>query len=181
MDIEVGPIPEAAGSHADVPHASAGEAAAAAHGPRAAARLIAYQPGRYVALPPHTTYALIEQPEIAAVPGAARYAHGMITWQGGRIALLDLNALLYGASVAPGAVPRYALVAAWQGRAGAPLGYGAIGLHELPQTISVGDDMQCGLPVDSERWPQLALACFEYQGQAVPILDTARLFMAYHG
>jgi hypothetical protein len=61
------------------------------------------------------------------------------------------------------------------------LAFGAIGLSSLSKTIAIGDDAQCELPGDSMLWPRLALSCFQYEGQAVPILDTSRVFAAYHG
>lgn len=148
-------------------------------GPRAAARLIEYQRGRYIALPPHTTYALIERPTVAQVPGAARYAYGLLAWQGIRLPLIDLDALLHAdTSAALPSAPRYALVVAYQSVARGPVEYGAIGLVGLPQTIAVGDEAQCELPGDSDLWPLLALSCFQHSGQAIPILNTAILFAA---
>lgn len=151
-------------------------------GPQVAARLIEYAPGRHIALPPHTTYALLEQPEVVAVPGAAHYAYGLLTWQDTRLPLLDINALV---NANPGeglpAAPRYALIVAYQGVPRGPIAYGAIGLDTFPQTIAVGDDAQCDLPADGPRWPLFALSCFRHEGQAVPILDSARLFAAHHG
>jgi hypothetical protein len=79
------------------------------------------------------------------------------------------------------AAPRYALVVAYQPSSLRPLQHGAIALERLPQTITVGDAARCDLPVDSDLWPLLALSCFQHDGHAVPILDTARLFGAYHG
>ena len=141
------------------------------------ARLIEYAPGRHIALPPHTTYALIENPVIATVPGAAHHACGLLRWQGELLPVLDLGALLHpGASAAAAATPRYALIVAYQSAPRTPLAYGAIVLEQLPQTIAVSDDAHCALPDDSELWPLLALSCFRHEEQAVPILDTARLF-----
>ncbi len=151
-------------------------------GPKVAARLVEYASGRYIALPPHTTYALVENPAVVAVPGAAHYAYGLLTWQDMRVPLLDLDALLHADSGAVRiAAPRYALIVAYQSRARGPLEFGALGLAALPQTVAIGDDAQCELPQDSRLWPLLALSCFRHEGQAVPILDTTRLFAAYHG
>lgn len=152
-------------------------------GPRAVARLIEYAPGRQIALPPHTTIELLENPAVVAVPGAAYYACGLLAWQGRRLPLLDLHALLLRAHPgANGAVaPRYALVLAYQRAPRQPVEYGAISLAVLPQTVTVGDEARCELPTDSDLWPLLALSCFRHEGRAVPILDTARLFATYHG
>jgi hypothetical protein len=154
----------------------------AASGPKVAARLIEYAPGRRMALPPHTVYGLVEQPAFVEVPGAARYGLGLMTWQDMRLPLLDFDALMHAdASAAQTIAPNYALIVAYQSAPNAPIQYGAIGLKTMPQTISVGDDAQCALPEDSARWPLFALSCFQYEDQAIPIVDTARVFAVAHG
>ncbi|HSV52353.1 MAG TPA: hypothetical protein VLJ57_09570 [Burkholderiaceae bacterium] len=151
--------------------------AVAEPGSRAVARLVEYTPGRQVAFPPHTTLELIENPVFVAVPGAAGHAWGLLAWQGQRLALLDLDALLSARPATDRAVaPRYALVLAFQPVPQGPVARGAIGLAALPQTVTAGDDAQCELPTDSDLWPLLALSCFQHDGHPVPILDTARLF-----
>lgn len=161
--------------------AAAGMPDGASAAPRAIARLVEYHRGRHIALPPHTTYALIEGPEPVAVPGAAACAYGLIVWQGMRLPLIDLAVLLHpGAGPTLDGLPRYALIVAYQRVPRGPLEYGAIGMHELPQTIAVADDAQCDLPADSALWPVLAQSCFQHEGRAVPVLDTTRLFAAAH-
>jgi len=151
--------------------------AAAPAAPKAAARVLEYAPGRHIALAPYATYALIENPDVARVPGAARYAYGLVTWQDKRLPLIDLNILLHpDSAAASSAAPRYALVVAYRNQARGPLAYGAVGLSALPQTVFASDEDQCALPADSTLWPQLALSCFRHEGQAVPILDAAGLF-----
>lgn len=161
---------------------AAPDALAVDAGPRAVARLIEYARGRQIALPPRTTLDLVEHPAVVAVPGAAYYAYGLLAWQGRRLPLLDLDALLRAHPGADRAVaPRYALVLAYQRVPRRPLEHGAIGLAALPKTVAVGDASRCELPADSDLWPLLALSCFRHEGHAVPILDTARLFATYHG
>ncbi len=143
------------------------------------ARLIEYQPGRHVALAQHTTYGLIKQPAFVAVPGAAPYAYGLLLWQEMRVPLIDLGAALHGSAV-PNA-PGYAVVVAWQSIPRGPLQYGALALAGLPRTITVRNADQCALPDDSPLWPRLAVSCFRHEGEAVPILDTRRLFTGYLG
>ncbi len=150
-------------------------------GLQVAARLIEYANGRLVALPPHTTYALLEHPTVVVVPGAVRHGYGLISWQDKWLPLLDLGALLHAdSSEVRSASPSYALVVAYQRAAHTPLEFGAIGLDVLPQTIAVGDDAQCELPGDSELWPLFALSCFQYEGRAIPVIDTARVFAVSH-
>jgi chemotaxis signal transduction protein len=146
-------------------------------GAQAQARLSEYAQGRFIGLPPHTVYALIEHPAFVVVPGAASYAWGLLAWQDMRIPLIDLNVLLHsGTETGLCSAPRYALIVAYQRVARGPVEYGAIGLVELPKSITVSDDAQCELPTDSVRWKQLALSCFRHEGYPVPILNTARLF-----
>lgn len=145
----------------------------------AVARLLEYAAGRHVALPAHTTLELIETPKPVAVPGAPAHALGLMAWQGGWLPLLDLDALVHGTR--PGGAPRYALVVGWQGAPGEPVRHGAIATQALPQSVAVNDRDACGLPAGSPRWEALAIACFAREGQAVPVLDTGRLFSACHG
>jgi hypothetical protein len=150
-------------------------------GPQVAVRLVDYADGRKIALSPHTTYGLIEHPTYEEVPGAAHYGYGLMTWQSMRLPLLNLYALLHAdCNAVRITFPRYALIVAYQRAVNEPIEYGAIGLAALPQTIHIGDEAQCELPCDSSLWPLLALSCFQYEDKAVPILDTERIFAAYH-
>jgi hypothetical protein len=146
------------------------------------ARLVEYTPGRYIALPPHTTLEVVENPRPVAVPGGAYYGHGLLAWQERQIPLVNLLALLKAhTSDAAAALPRYALVVAYQAAPGQPVMHGALGMAQLPQSVTVNDSDACGLPDDSDLWPLLALSCFTHEGQPAPIVDTSKLFGAFHG
>ena len=158
----------------------AGQGHAAASAPRAAARLLEYQRGRFVAFGAHSTLELIDQLKPVSVPGAPYYCRGLIAWQGRQLPLLDLHTLLraYPDDYAPPL--RHVLVLAFQRAPRAPLEYGALCAPSLLQMIDVADDQQCDLPTDSDLWPWISMACFEHQGQPVPVLDAARLFSQPH-
>ncbi|AMO24007.1 hypothetical protein GCM10027034_18760 [Ramlibacter solisilvae] len=145
---------------------------------RAVARLVAYAEGRSIALAPHTTHEILESPRPTWVPGAAAHALGLLPWRGRRIPLIDVAALVQGGMTDRADACRYALVVAWQEAGEAALSYGALALHALPQMTEVSDVQLCPLPGDSGLWPRLALSCFSHEGQAVPVVDTARLFSA---
>ena len=147
---------------------------------RAAARLLEYRAGAFVAFAPHATVTLVEEPRVAAVPGAPYYALGLMQWQGGWIPLIDLNALVRGYPEADLAVPRHVLVLAWQPVPGAPLEHGAVCARLLVRMIEVEDAQACELPADSDLWPWIAMSCFEHEGRSVPIRDTAKLFGQAH-
>lgn len=149
--------------------------------PQASARLIEYAPGWKIALPTHTTYGLIENPEFVVVPGAVDFAYGMITWQNARLPLLNIEILLHAdMSILQADIPRYALIVAYQSRAKGPVEFGAIGLNILPQTIVVDDASQCSIPDECKVLQLLALSCFQHEGQAIAILDTAKIFSPHH-
>lgn len=154
----------------------------AACGARAIARLIECSRDCHVCLPPHTTVEIIEHPVIVAVPGAAYYTCGLLAWQGHHLPVLDIDTLLRAHAEAHDPVPpRYALVVAYQRAPNDRLEYGAIALSRLPQTIEVGDESWCDLPTTSDIWPLLSLSCFLHGSHVVPIVDTAKLFLPYHG
>jgi hypothetical protein len=145
------------------------------------ARLVEYTHGRRVALPPHTTLEVVEHPAVIQVPGAAYYGWGLLAWQGQWLPMIDLDAVL---RAYPGEqharAPRYALIVAYQRGDGHEVEHGAIGLASLPVTVQVEDSAACDLPEGSDLWPSIALSCFEFEGDTVPIVDTAKLFGAYH-
>lgn len=156
--------------------------APAAAARRGIARLIEYMRERYVAFAPHTTIELVENPAVIEVPGAASYGLGLMSWQGGWLPVIDLAWLLHGKppSVQDAPAPRYALVLAYQPAPRQAVAHGAIALELLPQFAAVSDRQLCPWPDAHPRWPQLGLSCFAHEGQAVPILDTSRLFTSYH-
>jgi hypothetical protein len=145
---------------------------------RAPARLLEYRWGSFVAFPAHTTIALLDNPAVAEVPGAPYYCLGLIEWQGRRLPLLDLNALLRAYPEPDTAPAGHVLVLAWQEAPGRPLEYGAVCARLLVRMIDVGDSQRCELPRDSDLWPWISLSCFEHEGHVVPIIDTRRLFEA---
>ena len=150
--------------------------------PRAAARLLEYHRGRFVAFPAHTTLELIERPPLVEVPGAPYYCRGMVEWQGRQIPLIDLHTLLcaYPKESVYARPLGHVLVLAFQRAPREPLEYGALCAPALLRMVNVTDNQQCALPVDSDLWPWISIACFSHDGQAVPILDTARLFAQPH-
>jgi chemotaxis signal transduction protein len=142
---------------------------------RVAARLLEYRPGGFVAFPAHTTIALVDSPPVVVVPGAPYYCLGLMAWEGRQLPLLDLDTLL---RAYPAGEPStgHVLVLAYQSAPGRALDYGAVCARSLVRMIEVADSQACELPRDSDLWPWIAMSCFEHEGRAVPVLDTARLF-----
>ncbi|MDO5691446.1 MAG: chemotaxis protein CheW [Pseudomonadota bacterium] len=173
MATDLQTLPEPASDHDNTPQDTA---------PRATARLLEYAPGHYVALPPHATLEVVEQPTVVPVPGAPYYAHGLMAWQGTWIPLIHLESIVRAyVSVPLPPIPRYCLVTAYQAAPGAEIQHGAIALPRLPQFTTVTDNDACPLPTDSDVWPLLAMSCFHSGEHQIPIIDTGRLFTLYHG
>jgi chemotaxis signal transduction protein len=144
--------------------------------PRAKAYLLEYRQGCFVAFPAHTGVELIDQPVIVMVPGIPYFCLGLMAWQGRRLPVLDLDKFLTGPGVHGKAAVGHVLILAYQSARGRAVEYGAVLAPSLIEMIEVMDSQQCALPADIERLPGIALSCFEYQTQAVPVLDTARIF-----
>lgn len=149
------------------------------------ARMLEYAPDRYVALPPHTTLEIVEDPDIIPVPGAAPHALGLLFWQERWLPVIDLGRLLHetdtSAESPDTGKPRHVLVVACQRMPGHALEYGAIALPVLPETIFIGNEASCALPEDNPLWPQISLSCFTYKDSPTPIVDTGRLFGRSYG
>lgn len=149
---------------------------AAAEEARAPARLLEYRRGCFVAFPAHATIGLIDNPQVVTVPGAPYYCLGLMPWQGRQLPLIDLNTLLRAYPDANPPPSGHVLVLAYQVAPREPLQYGAVCAPWLVRMVGVTDSQQCDLPVDSDLWPWISLSCFDYEGHAVPVLDTSRVF-----
>ena len=149
---------------------------------QAAARMAAYTRGKFVAFAPHVAQELLERPQWVSVPGAAYYAYGLLRWQARWVPFVHLESLLRAyPAINTSTAPQYALILAYQNAPGQPLQYGAIAVDSIPHSVLASDADFCPLPDDSDMWATLALSCFRHQGQAVPILDSAKIFSEYHG
>lgn len=131
-----------------------------------------------VALPPHVAMAVMDSAGLVEVPGAPSHCRYLLRWQERLVPVIDLQGLLTAAAGASATAYAHVLVVAYQAGARQPLDYGALMLASLPATVTVDDATACALPDDSASWRQIALSCFELDGQRVPVLDTARLFAA---
>lgn len=151
--------------------------APAEHQTSVQACLLAYAPNAFIALPVHASVELVEQPRVVPVPGMPHFCQGLVAWQGRQLPLIDFQAYLR----APGdarATPMYGhvLVVAYQTARGRPIEYGALCAPYLVRMIEVADNQQCPLPAGEECWTSIAISCLMNQGQAIPVLDPARIF-----
>ena len=158
---------------ADEPH----QQRAAARPDTALACLLAYAPHAHIALPVHAGVELVEQPQLVPVPGMPHFCRGLLAWQGRRLPLVDFQAYLERPDAAqPAPVPAHVLIVAYQVARGSPIEYGALCAPFLLRMIEVADSQQCLLPAADPRWTGIAISCLVHQGQAIPVLDPARIF-----
>jgi chemotaxis signal transduction protein len=144
--------------------------------PHATAYLLEYSTGHYFAFPVHTGMELVEQPRVVAVPGMPYFCLGLIAWQGRQLPLLDLAKLMAGPIAQGKPSIGHVLVLAYQSAPGKALEYGAVCAPSLISKIEVVDSQQCELPSGSDALARLALSCFNIDGHAVPIIDSAKIF-----
>jgi len=143
----------------------------------ALACLLPYAANAHIALPVHAGVELVEQPQVVPVPGMPHFCRGLVAWQGRQLPLIDLQAYLHQPAAAPVATPySHVLVVAYQGAPGQPIEYGALCAPLLVRMIEVTDSQQCPLPAGQDCWTNITLSCFMHQGQAIPVLDPARIF-----
>ncbi|MDX8393791.1 MAG: hypothetical protein R8K21_04310 [Mariprofundales bacterium] len=55
------------------------------------------------------------------------------------------------------------------------LAYGVLQIWSMPEAIEVWDSHACDYP--NTNWQNLASSCFHYNNQAIPILDTNKVFL----
>lgn len=117
---------------------------------------------------------VIQAPELFQVPLSPPYCGHVALWQEHILPLMDLPAWL---NNRPERVEHtVAGIFAYQARAGEVPHYGALSLAATPLRISVNDELSCALPPQPPGWKRLALSCFTFNGQAVPILNLAVIF-----
>jgi chemotaxis signal transduction protein len=145
--------------------------------PTALACVLEYAPGAQIALPIHAGVELVEQPRVVPVPGMPYFCLGLLAWQGRQLPLIDFQVYLQepGAALATRACS-HVLVVAYQTAYGQPIEYGALCAPFLIRMIEVADNQQCPLPAGQPRWTGIAISCLMNQGQAVPVVDLARVF-----
>lgn len=141
----------------------------------ATAVIAPYAPGRFFALPPVCSVAVLDEFTPIEVPAAPYYCNSLLRWQQQLLPVLDLASLIRALPAAQ-IGRRYVLVAAYQAREFAPIQHGALMIADLPQMIAVTDADASALPDDSDIWPEISVSCFRHADQPVPILDPALLF-----
>lgn len=115
---------------------------------------------------------LIDVPATFAVPCTPAYCRKVVSWQERLLPVMDIAYRLGGTAQQA----QFIAVVGYQQRRGEYPQFGALLLSSPPLQVAVSDEQACKLPENAQGWEELAISCFDYQGDAVPVLDLNRLF-----
>ena len=132
--------------------------------------------GWSVAVGAHRMVEYLLSPPIHRLPRMPVHCLGVLIWQEQMIPVLDLASVLSEPDPARGNNVRRAVILAYQESPGQPLRYGALVVRAAPIEVWASDDMPCPLPEELPVLKHFARSCFLHQEEAIPILDTTRLF-----
>jgi chemotaxis signal transduction protein len=115
---------------------------------------------------------LIDMPTTFSVPCTPLYCRRVVFWQERLLAVMDIASRLNGTAQQA----KYIAVVAYQQRRGDSPLFGALLLATPPLQAAVSDEQACRLPENTLGWDNLAISCFDYLGDAMPVLNLNRLF-----
>lgn len=120
---------------------------------------------------------LIDVPTSYIVPCTPAYCHKVLFWQGKLLPLMDLASRMGGVEQdAP-----YIAVVGYQFKRGEYPQFGALQMVSPPMQVTVSDDLACEIPGGLGGWRELAISCFNLNGDAIPILNLNRIFNSVPG
>ena len=115
---------------------------------------------------------LIDVPTSYIVPCTPAYCRRVFFWQGKLLPLMDMSSRMGGTEQnAP-----YIAVVGYQHKRGEHPQFGAIQMTSPPSQVAVSDEQACAIPDELRGWRELAISCFDLNGDAVPILNLNRIF-----
>jgi len=130
--------------------------------------------GLRAAVGEHDMLHLVEKPLWAIIPYTPAHCQRVLIWENALLPMMDLTKWLTGKS-AEDTNPSSGIVA-WQERPEATPQYGVLLFSGLPRKVRVNDAQSCAWPTQPAGWQTVAISCFRYDNQPVPILDLARIF-----
>ncbi len=119
---------------------------------------------------------IIDAPQTFSVPLCPQHARHVLFWQQRMVPVLDLAQRM--GQQTESAVQNLLALVGFQDSKSGVFHLGAIVLNKPPRKIAVCDEQ--ALPADDlpRNWRQMALACFEHEGMAIPVLHLGRVFSA---
>ena len=118
---------------------------------------------------------LIDTPVIYAVPHTPSFCNKVVSWQEQLLPVMDIAAKLGGANQSV----KFIAVVGYQNQRGKQPEYAGLKLDSPPKQVSISDEHACNLPEAAQFWHEIAISCFEYQGEAIPVINLQVVFKAY--
>jgi len=115
---------------------------------------------------------LIDVPTTFAVPCTPLYCREVVFWQERLLPVMDIASRLSGTAQEA----QFIAVVGYQQKRGEHPQFGALLLSSPPMQAAVSDEQACMLPEETQGWDELAISCFDYHGDVVPVLNLNRLF-----
>lgn len=115
---------------------------------------------------------LVDTPASFAVPCTPAHCRRVVLWQERLLPVMDIAVRLGHTSSAAS----FLGVVGYQRQRGEQPQFGALALASPPRQLAVTDDQACRLPEENGLWRELAISCFEHQGEPIPVLNLNRIF-----
>ncbi len=132
--------------------------------------------GVQIAVADNEMFEYVVDPQLQSVPFTPIYCSNVMLWREQIVPVMDLSLLV---SKPPSVkMPVTVAIVAYQTKPREPLEYLGLLTREPPVRVTVVDDQACDLPAsDTDFWEskELALACFNCDGQPTPVVNIAHL------
>jgi chemotaxis signal transduction protein len=117
---------------------------------------------------------LVDNPVLEDTADATPYCRGLLHWQGEKLAVIDLAALLNHRS-ALGKTKLIGIFAYSDPSMTIPR-FVALAIDNIPSRKLINDNQACALPHELYDWSAYSIACFSDEGYAVPVLNLDAIF-----
>jgi len=137
--------------------------------------LLDFGRGMKAAVGAHEMSHVMLSADLFDVPCSPPFCNEVLFWQDYILPVLDVHGFLKKQKVLrthSGVVG----IAIYQADASKPLTYAGLHLAETPVSIFVSDEQACKLPTQKKEWQSIAISCFNYRNEAIPVIDLALLF-----
>lgn len=120
-------------------------------------------------------YVALENTRIKSIPLTHRYASRVLIWHEELLPIIDMYEFLHPEEKVQEDIKGVVIVA-YQDTPGESLKRGVVILRAAPVSTLVSTEMGCELPEPSQLFTAIAEACFEQNGQQIPVLKLEQVF-----
>ncbi len=117
---------------------------------------------------------LLKNPEMTSVIGASRYFDKFLIFKNNLIPVIDIDGFLHYQEC--NSETNIFGVITFYNHHTCKVEYGAIKFNDIPQSITVTNDMQIDIQQSDDRLTEYSKALFQYDQKAVHVLDLNKIF-----